>query len=121
MKKITRKHFNSYTVHSKSSGTDFFLGVLKVSRFSLYIEFYRDVMNRLLKRIVRPNFYNFYKSGKWFLLHNVPAHTSLIITRFLKRKCLCVASTGHGFDRLCYVPEIKDGPETNSFSQREGK
>lgn len=48
--------------------------------------FYRDVMDRLLKRIrrVRPEYAD---SGKWYLLHdNAPAHASTLVTQYLAQR-----------------------------------
>lgn len=52
--------------------------------------FYCEVMDRLLKRICRDR-PELYQSGECFLLHdNAPAHSSLIVTRFLAQKSITV-------------------------------
>jgi hypothetical protein len=53
-------------------------------------EFYREVMDRLLKRLqrVRPDKA---ESGTWLLLHdNVPSHNATIVNQFLAKKSLSV-------------------------------
>lgn len=52
--------------------------------------FYKEVLDRLLKRIrrVRPEMY---RSGEWFLLHDkAPVHSSLIVSQFLAGKSVTV-------------------------------
>lgn len=53
--------------------------------------FYKDVLDRLLKRMrrVRPELLD---SGNWWLLHdNAPAHKSIIVQEFLaKREVVCI-------------------------------
>ncbi|XP_043285125.1 histone-lysine N-methyltransferase SETMAR-like [Venturia canescens] len=52
--------------------------------------FYKDVLDRLLKRIrrIRPELYS---SGDWFLLHdNAPSHSSILVSEFLTKKSVTV-------------------------------
>lgn len=55
--------------------------------------FYRDVMDRLLKRIarVRPHLH---VNKDWFLLHdNAPSHNAAVIRQFLAKKKLLLCNT----------------------------
>jgi len=70
--------------------------------------FYRDVLDRLLKRMrrVRPELLD---SGKWWLLHNnAPAHKSIIVQEFLtKRQVVSTTLRTHVSLKLFFVSKAQ--------------
>jgi histone-lysine N-methyltransferase SETMAR len=60
--------------------------------------FYVEVIGRLLKRIswVRPQFR---AEGRWFLLHNAPSHSALVVKTFLAK---------HGVVEMSHPPYSPD-------------